>query len=111
MAAPNILSPELIEVMLAQGSTRLENPVAPFGKEVILELKFTDRFPDWFGELVRVFSLVHFSAAKYAEGVAVLGEQGFHDGYATRNWQQNEAGGPLQPSRRPRARTHSTKHE
>ena len=28
MAAPNILSPELIEVTLAQGSTRLENPSA-----------------------------------------------------------------------------------
>ena len=28
MAAPNILSPELIEVPLAQGSTRLENPSA-----------------------------------------------------------------------------------
>ena len=28
MAAPNILSPELIEVALAQGSTRLENSSA-----------------------------------------------------------------------------------
>jgi hypothetical protein len=49
------------------------NPVSIFGKQVILELKFTDRFPDWFGDLVRVFGLVQCSAAKYAEGVTLLG--------------------------------------
>ena len=64
-------------------STRLENPVPPFGQQVILELKFTDRFPDWFGELVRVFNLTQFAAAKYAEGVTLLGEHRFHDGYAS----------------------------
>jgi hypothetical protein len=67
-------------------STRLENPVYTYGKNVILELKFTDRFPDWFRELVRVFDLMQYSAAKYAEGVTLLGEHCFHDGYTSRDW-------------------------
>lgn len=55
-------------------STDLRNPVCVFGKNVILELKFTGRFPDWFRELVRVFNLMQCSAAKYADGVLLLGE-------------------------------------
>jgi hypothetical protein len=66
--------------------TRVENPVYTYGKSVILELKFTDRFPDWFRELVRVFDLMQSSAAKYAEGVTLLGEHRFHDGYTSRDW-------------------------
>lgn len=66
-----------------QASTHSENPVMPFGQQVILELKFTDRFPAWFGELVRVFDLTQFAAAKYAEGVTLLGEHRFHDGYTS----------------------------
>jgi hypothetical protein len=66
--------------------TRLENPVYTYGKSVILELKFTDRFPDWFRDLVRVFDLMQYSAAKYAEGVTLLGEHRFHDGYTSRDW-------------------------
>jgi len=67
-------------------STQLENPVYTYGKSVILELKFTDRFPDWFRDLVRVFDLMQYSAAKYAEGVTLLGENRFHDGYTSRDW-------------------------
>ena len=52
----------------------MDRPVRVFGRAVILELKFTGRFPDWFRELVRVFSLPQCSAAKYADGVALLGE-------------------------------------
>ena len=58
----------------SQLSTTLVNPVSVFGASVVLELKFTGRFPDWFRELVRVFGLVQCSAAKYADGVALLGE-------------------------------------
>ena len=54
--------------------TDLVNPALVFGKNVILELKFTGRYPDWFRELVRVFNLMQCSAAKYADGVALLGE-------------------------------------
>jgi hypothetical protein len=59
----------------AQLLTTLANPVRPFKENVILELKFTTRFPDWFKELVRAFGLMQCGAAKYAEGVALLGEQ------------------------------------
>ena len=48
-------------------------PHLVFGRRVVLELKFTGRFPDWFGELVRVFGLARCSAAKYADGVTRLG--------------------------------------
>lgn len=54
--------------------TELINPICVFGSNVVLELKFTARFPDWFSELVRVFNLVQCSAAKYADGVVLLGE-------------------------------------
>ena len=47
--------------------------VRPFESEVIFELKFTNRMPAWCGELIRAFELVRGSAAKYAEGVALLG--------------------------------------
>jgi hypothetical protein len=58
----------------ARLSTELLNPILVFGGSVVLELKFTGRFPDWFRELVRVFGLTQCSAAKYADGVALLGE-------------------------------------
>ena len=58
---------------VARLNTHVDDPVIVFGKEVILELKFTDRFPDWFKELVRVFSLTQCAAAKYVEGVSRLG--------------------------------------
>ncbi len=50
-----------------------QHPVAPWGKQVILELKFTGRFPNWFGELARVFGIMQCGVAKYAEGVTALG--------------------------------------
>jgi hypothetical protein len=70
----------------AKTSTNMDKPIFPFGRNVILELKFSDRFPDWFRELVRTFGLSQFAAAKYAEGVTVLGEHRFHDGFTTRDW-------------------------
>jgi hypothetical protein len=55
----------------------MDRPFCVFGKSVVLELKFTGRFPDWFGELVRTFNLHQTSAAKYADGVALMGESLF----------------------------------
>lgn len=59
-------------------SARLEanmmRPSLVFGNRVILELKFTTRFPDWFKELVRIFGLMQCGAAKYVDGVALIGE-------------------------------------
>lgn len=54
-------------------STTMMSPVHVFGKTVILELKFTNRHPDWFRELVRVFGLMQCGAAKYVDGVTQLG--------------------------------------
>lgn len=51
-------------------TTMLEQPSRPFGDRVILELKFTDRFPDWLRKLVERFGLMQCGAAKYCEGLA-----------------------------------------
>jgi hypothetical protein len=51
----------------------MAEPMYVFGNLVVLELKFTDRFPDWFKELVRIFGLMQGSAAKYVDGVTRLG--------------------------------------
>lgn len=60
-----------------QLSTNLQNAIPVFDPEVILEIKFTNRFPVWFTEFVRVFNLRPGSAAKYAEGITLYGEQRF----------------------------------
>lgn len=60
----------------AEMRTALVNPITVFGKNVVLELKFTGRFPDWFGDLVRHFGLTQCSAAKYADGLTLLRELG-----------------------------------
>jgi SPX domain protein involved in polyphosphate accumulation len=58
-------------------STTVKNPVPVFAAdEVVLELKFTGRFPDWFADLVRYFNLRQCSAAKYADGVALVMKSG-----------------------------------
>lgn len=54
-------------------STHMVNPLPVFGNLVVLELKFTGRFPDWFKQLARVFGLMQCGAAKYADGVTRLG--------------------------------------
>ena len=51
-------------------TTAMANPSQPFGDRVILELKFTDRFPDWCRTLVERFDLMQCGAAKYCEGLA-----------------------------------------
>ena len=60
-------------------STRLvaqsERPHVVFGPTVILELKFTNRYPKWFQDLVEIFDLTQMGAAKYAEGIFTRGEE------------------------------------
>src|SRR5439155_15830383 len=63
-AEPN-LSPSI--------KTRMEDPARSFVGNVILELKFTNRFPDWFRELVRSFHVMQCGAAKYVESVGGIG--------------------------------------
>lgn len=56
-------------------NTQMNDPVLPFGKRTILELKFTDRFPDWFRDMVRHFNLEQCGAPKYCGSVSEAGEQ------------------------------------
>ena len=58
----------------ARLSTQMMCPVSVFADKVVLELKFTNRFPDWFKELVRIFGLMQCGAAKYVDGVTLVGE-------------------------------------
>jgi len=54
--------------------TEMEDPVVVFGDSVVLELKFTNRLPEWFKDLTRVFNLVQCGAAKYVDGVTKIGK-------------------------------------
>lgn len=49
---------------------------SPFGNRVVLELKFTDRFPAWITDMIRRLNLVAAGVPKYCSSVAGLfGEQ------------------------------------
>lgn len=54
------------EVVLTRS---FRSPVTVFTGQVVLELKFTDRFPTWLATLVRTFSLQQTGAAKYVDGI------------------------------------------
>jgi hypothetical protein len=68
------IAPEFVTRFTEQ----LDDPIIVFGDLVILELKFTGRFPGWFKDLVRVFNLKQGSASKYADGIARKGEYFFY---------------------------------
>jgi hypothetical protein len=55
-------------------TTALGESVKPFDDMVVLELKFVDRMPTWFSEMVRAFGLVRGGAPKYAKGLSIIGE-------------------------------------
>jgi hypothetical protein len=75
------VAPEFASKLL----TEMGPSVQPFGKQVILELKFTGRFPNWFRALVEAFNLRRGAAAKYAEGIVALGEDRFYR-HARQRW-------------------------
>ena len=58
--------------------TEMKNPVLRFEDQVILELKFTGRFPNWFRELVRMAHVMQCGAAKYVESIQGLGAARLH---------------------------------
>jgi len=73
------ISPEFTMRFTAE----MNGPIYVFNPTVILELKFTGRFPNWFNTLVNVFNLRQSSASKYADGIAKRGESFFSRlGYA-----------------------------
>jgi SPX domain protein involved in polyphosphate accumulation len=53
--------------------TDMDAPISVYPGHVVLELKFTNRFPNWFRQLVETFDLMQGSAAKYVEGVSQIG--------------------------------------
>lgn len=55
-------------------TTTMSKPVFVFGNYNVLELKFTNRAPNWIRELVRVFHLTQSGGAKYAGGIELMGE-------------------------------------
>ncbi len=72
----------------AKLTTKMVNPVSVFGDYLVLELKFTNRFPDWFKELVRVYDLMQCGAAKYVDGATLVGSDRLsrgHDPFFTPN--------------------------
>ncbi len=62
----------------------MDKSVTVFGKSVVLEVKFTERFPRWFGEMARVFGFKQCSAAKYVDGVTLLGDGHFQSSVVRR---------------------------
>ena len=56
----------------------MKDPVLSFANTVILELKFTNRFPDWFRDLARMANVMQCGAAKYVESIQGLGHQRVH---------------------------------
>lgn len=59
----------------------MQRPTFVFPDSVVLELKFTNRFPHWFKDLVQAYELRHESAAKYVDGVALRGEHYYINEY------------------------------
>jgi hypothetical protein len=59
----------------ARLSCQLQNPVLVFKDQVVLEIKFTGRFPVWIGDMVRTFHLQKCSAAKYVDGICRMTDQ------------------------------------
>ncbi len=59
--------------LMPVATTQMKNPVQSYAGLVILELKFTNRFPNWFRELVRVAHAMQCGAAKYVSGVSLMG--------------------------------------
>lgn len=57
--------------------TATKHPVSPFGEQIVLELKYTARYPEWFRSLVHTFHLMQSGGPKYSAGVNLYGEQQF----------------------------------
>lgn len=58
-------------------TTSFARAVPIFSAVVVLEIKFTDRFPNWIGDMVHALGLVQANAAKYVDGVICCGETQF----------------------------------
>jgi hypothetical protein len=72
-------------------TSKMESPLVCTGEGtapddlVILELKFTERFPNWYHDLVRTFHLTQTGAAKYVEGTTIYAGRHLHSRDVIRN--------------------------
>ena len=66
-------------------STRMTNPSRPYGRSVVVELKYTHHFPDWYRELVWHCGLVQAGSPKYCRCVEKIGVERVA---ATADWDQ-----------------------
>ena len=55
----------------------MKQPALVAPEFVVLEVKFTARYPNWFEEMVRHFNLMRYASAKYSQGVLLWGEHRF----------------------------------
>jgi hypothetical protein len=74
----------------AEAVVPMTQAVRVFPEYVVLELKFTTRYPNWFKDMVRRFNLMQASSAKYSGGVERLGEHRFHPGGAAWDWAKTD---------------------
>jgi VTC domain len=65
--------------------TSMETPFLCTSDTVILELKFTGRFPNWYRDLVRTFDCFQTGAAKYVEGTTLYLGRDLHERDVARN--------------------------
>jgi len=56
-----------------QAEVIMQKPIQIYGDHIVLELKFTGRYPSWFNGLVTRFNLMRAAAMKYCGGVERLG--------------------------------------
>jgi hypothetical protein len=63
----------------------MSRPIRIYSEFVVLEMKFTTRFPNWFNMLISRFNLMRGAAMKYSGGVDMVGEKVFHKGSALLN--------------------------
>jgi hypothetical protein len=66
-------------------TTKMENPLVCTEDVVILELKFTGRYPNWYRDLVQVFHCFQSGAAKFVEGTMMYGGRRQHANDVIRN--------------------------
>jgi hypothetical protein len=66
-------------------TTKMENPFICTDDIVILELKFTGRFPNWYRDLVQVFHCFQCGAAKFVEGTMMYAGRHLHANDVIRN--------------------------
>jgi hypothetical protein len=64
---------------------KMEKPIFCTRDLVILELKFTGRFPNWYRELVEAFNCFQCGAAKFMESAQMLKGQKLHPRDVVRN--------------------------